>query len=185
MMATLCTQDTGTIKNEQSRDNGNIVYTRHRDNQEWTIQRWWQHCVHKTQGQSRMNNPEMMATLCTQDAGTIKNEQSRDNGNIGYTRHRGNQEWTIQRWWQYWVHKTQGQSRMNNPEIMTTLCTQDTRRRQTKQKNTTQKTNKTSNTHPTNIGLLAKGKQFLPLITHPQCSSYSQNVFNTTICKQT
>ena len=74
---------------------------------------------------------------------------------------------------------------MNNPEIMTTLCTQDTRRRQTKQKNTTQKTNKTSNTHPTNIGLLAKGKQFLPLITHPQCSSYSQDVFNTTICKQT
>ena len=39
-----------------------------------------------------MNNPEIMATLCTQDTGTIKNEQSRDNGNIGYTRHRDNQE---------------------------------------------------------------------------------------------
>ena len=53
IMATLCTQDTGTIKNEQS---------------------------------------EIMATLGTQDTGAIKNEQSRDNGNIGYTRHRGNQE---------------------------------------------------------------------------------------------
>ena len=39
-----------------------------------------------------MNNPEMMATLGTQDTGAIKNEQSRDNGNIGYTRHRDNQE---------------------------------------------------------------------------------------------
>ena len=73
IMATLCTQDTGTIKNEQSRDNGNIGYTRHRV-------------------QSRMNNPEMMATLGTQDTGAIKNEQSRDNGNIVYTRHRDNQE---------------------------------------------------------------------------------------------
>ena len=72
IMATLCTQDTGTIKNEQSEK--------------------WQHWVHKTQGQSRMNNPEIMATLCTQDTGAIKNEQSRDNGNIVYTRHRDNQE---------------------------------------------------------------------------------------------
>jgi hypothetical protein len=39
-----------------------------------------------------MNNPEMMATLGTQDTVAIKNEQSRDNGNIGYTRHRSNQE---------------------------------------------------------------------------------------------
>ena len=53
IMATLGTQDTGAIKNEQSRDDGNIGYTRHR---------------------------------------VIKNEQSRDNGNIGYTRHRDNQE---------------------------------------------------------------------------------------------
>ena len=70
IMATLCTQDTGAIKNEQE----------------------WQHWVHKTQGKSRMNNPEIMATLCTQDTGAIKNEQSRDNGNIVYTRHRDNQE---------------------------------------------------------------------------------------------
>ena len=98
IMATLCTQDTGTIKNneimatlctqeiknEQSRDNGNIVYTRHRDN---TIR----DNIGYTR-QSRMNNPEIMATLGTQDTGAIKNEQSRDDGNIGYTRHRGNQE---------------------------------------------------------------------------------------------
>jgi hypothetical protein len=35
-----------------------------------------------------MNNPEIMATLGTQDTEAIKNEQSRDNGNIGYTRHK-------------------------------------------------------------------------------------------------
>jgi hypothetical protein len=54
----------------------------------------------------------------------------------GYTRHRtkvrenqrGNQEWTIQRNCQHWVHKTQdkdkrkpkAQSRMNNPETLAT-----------------------------------------------------------------
>jgi hypothetical protein len=118
-LTTLGTQDTGqrlektkgAIKNGQSRDTGNIGYTRHRTkvrenqrgNQEWTIQ--------------------TLTTLGTQDTGqrlekikgTIKNGQSRDTGNIGYTRNRtkvrenqrGNQEWTIQRHWQHWVHKTQ------------------------------------------------------------------------------
>jgi len=61
----------------------------------------------------------------------------------------GNQEWTIQRHWQHWVHKTQnedtleitkGQSRMDNPKTLATLGTQDRGRRQTKHKNTTQKT---------------------------------------------
>ena len=45
-----------------------------------------------------MDNPETLATLGTQDTGkklektkgAIKNGQSRDNGNIGYTRHRTN-----------------------------------------------------------------------------------------------
>ena len=78
-LATLGTQD----KNGQCRDIGNIGYTRH----EWTIQRHWQHWVHKI----RMDNTETLATLGTQD----KNGQQKDTGNIGYTR----QEWTIQRHW--------------------------------------------------------------------------------------
>ena len=62
-----------------------------------------------------MDNPETLATLDTQDTGqrqikqgAIKNGQSRDTGNIRYTRHRtktnktrGHQEWTIQRHWQH------------------------------------------------------------------------------------
>ena len=62
-------------------------------------------------GQSRMDNPETLVTLDTQDTGqrqtkqgAIKNVQPRDTGNIRYTRHRtktnktrGNQECTIQR----------------------------------------------------------------------------------------
>jgi hypothetical protein len=70
-----------------------------------------------------MDNPKKLATLGTQDTGqrleksegAIKNGQSKETGNIGYTRHmtkvrenrRGNQEFTIQRNWQHWVHKTQ------------------------------------------------------------------------------
>ena len=105
-------------------------YTRRRGNQRWTIQRQWQGTqdegaikdgqsrengrVHKTKGQSKMDNPEKMA---------------------GYTRRRGNQRWTIQRKWQAIqdegaikegqskkncrVHKTKGQSKMDNPEKMT------------------------------------------------------------------
>jgi len=66
-----------------------------------------------------------------------------DTGSIGHPRHRtktnktrGNQEWTIQRHWQHWTHKTQdkdkqnkGQPRMDNPETLATLDTQDTGQR--------------------------------------------------------
>ena len=70
-----------------------------------------------------MDNTETLATLGSQDTGqrveltkgTIKNRKPRDTGNIGYTSHRtkvienqrDNQEWTTQRHWQHWVHKTQ------------------------------------------------------------------------------
>jgi nitrogen fixation-related uncharacterized protein len=95
----LGTQDTGrrqtkqgAIKNGQYRDTGNI----------------W---VHKTQdedkqnkGQSRIDNPETLATLDTQDTGrrqtqqgAIKNGQYRDTGNI-------------------WVHKTQDEDKQNTTQ---------------------------------------------------------------------
>ena len=70
-----------------------------------------------------------MATLGTQNTGqrlekakgAIKNQQFRESGNIGYTRHRtkvresqrGNQESTIQRKWQHWVHKTWDKKKQN------------------------------------------------------------------------
>ena len=58
-------------------------------------------------GQSRMDNPETMATLGTQDT---RQRQSRDTGNIGYTRHKTK---TIQRHWQHWVHKTQDKDKQS------------------------------------------------------------------------
>ena len=78
-------------------------------------------------GLSRMDNPETLTTLGTQDTGR---RQSRDTDNIGYTRHRTK---TIQ--------------------TLTTLGTQDTERRHNKTNNTTQKTKMKSNTDPTkNLG---------------------------------
>jgi hypothetical protein len=139
------TQDEGAIKNEQPRDTGNSWHTRH-----------------MTKVQSRMNNPETLATLDTQDTGrrcnqecttqrhwqhwtqvecAIKNEQPRDTGNTGHTRHRTkvqsrmsnpetlatldtqntgrrcNQEWTTQRHWQHWTHKkTQDEGAIKNEQ---------------------------------------------------------------------
>ena len=111
-LVTLSTQDTGQrlekkkgqIKNGQSRDTGNIGCTGHRKN-----------IKENPKSQSRMGNPEILVTLATQDTGQrlektqrqIKNGQSRDTGNIGYTRHRtkvrenkrANQEWAIHRHW--------------------------------------------------------------------------------------
>ena len=56
-------------------------------------------------GQSRETG---LATLGTQDTGQI---------NLGKNR-RGNQEWTIQRHWQHWVHKIQAEDKQkkNNSE---------------------------------------------------------------------
>ena len=47
-----------------------------RVDQKQTIQRNWQHWLHKTQEQINV----------TEYVGSIKNEQSRETGNIGYTR---------------------------------------------------------------------------------------------------
>jgi len=72
---------------------------------------------------------------------------------------------------------------MDDPEKLTTPGTQYTGRKQ----NRTQKTQKMSNTDPTkNQGWTqtpAKGKQFLSLLRHPLCYSYSQYLFDTTIHK--
>ena len=42
-----------------------------------------------------MDNLETLTTLITQDTGAINNGQSRETDNIGHTRHRGDQKWTI------------------------------------------------------------------------------------------
>ena len=46
---------------------------------------------------SRMENPEKLATLGTQNTGQINVRENR----------RDNQEWEIQKNWQHWIHKTQ------------------------------------------------------------------------------
>ena len=64
-----------------------------------------------------------------------------------------------------------GQSKMNHPETLIILGTEDTGRSQTKHRNTTQKAKKMSNTEPSktwgSTQLFAKGKQFLPLKHEP------------------
>ena len=59
-------------------------------------------------GQSRMDNPEKLETLGTQDTGRRQAKQI----NVRENR-RGNQEWTIQRHRQHWVHKTQDKGKQN------------------------------------------------------------------------
>jgi hypothetical protein len=64
-----------------------------------------------------------------------------------------------------------------------------TKTNKTQKHNTTQTNKKMSNTYPTTnrewTEAKANGKQFLPLIIHPQCYSYSQDVFVNTMRKQT
>ena len=64
-----------------------------------------------------MDNPETLATLGTQETGRSQRKQI----NIRENRS-DNQEWTIQRHWQNWAHKTQDE---DNPETLATLGTQD------------------------------------------------------------
>jgi hypothetical protein len=71
-----------------------------------------------------MDTPETLAILGTQYTGR---RHSRETGNIGHTRHRAK---TLQRNWQHWAHKTQGE---DTPETLATLSTQDTGRRQSRE----------------------------------------------------
>jgi hypothetical protein len=59
-----------------------------------------QHWLHKTQDKYMLENTE----------GAIKKGQSRETGNIGYTRYRTNKCWRIPK----------GQSKMDNPEKLAT-----------------------------------------------------------------
>ena len=80
-----------------------------------------------------MDNLEILATLGTQDTGRRKAEHKNTTqfGDFNYQskpifhcfslfhelnireNRRGNQEWTIQRHWQYWVHKTRDEDKRN------------------------------------------------------------------------
>ena len=77
---------------------------------------------------------------------------------------------------------------MGNPEKLATLGTQDTGRRQTKQKTQHRKLQKMSNTNTTKnrkrTQASAKGRQFFLLIRQSPCYSYSQYVLDTTLRKQ-
>jgi hypothetical protein len=71
-----------------------------------------------------MDNPETLATLATQDEDNTE----------------GNQQWTIQRHWQHWPHKTKIILKaINNGQSRDTgnIATQDEEKQNTK--NTTQK----------------------------------------------
>ena len=93
----------GAIKNGQPRETTNIGYTRHRTKKNKANKR-----QRKQKGQSRMDNPEKLPTLGKQDTGRRKTKQI----NVRENR-RGNQEWTIQRNYQHWVHKTQDEDKQS------------------------------------------------------------------------
>ena len=57
-------------------------------------------------GQGRMDKPEQLATLDTQDTGQINVREY----------WRGNEEWTSQRNWQHWTHNTQDKYTLENIE---------------------------------------------------------------------
>ena len=77
----------GAIKNGFFRDTGNIGHTRHMTNK-------------LKRKPSIMDTPETLATLSTQN----KRQKKRVSQNK-----RGSQEWTLQRHWLHWAHKTQEQ----------------------------------------------------------------------------
>ena len=133
-------QTEGKVNYKQSRDTGNIGHTTHTRT---TIKAKEQHSKQKRK--SIIENSEIQATLNTrrnedkQNKNTIQktevainNKQSRDTGNIGHTRYRRT---TIKAKEQH--SKQKGKSIIKNPEIQATLGTQDTKGRQSKQRNNT------------------------------------------------
>jgi hypothetical protein len=60
----------------------------------------------KQKGQTRMNNTETLITSDTQDTGQINVRENRWS----------NQEWTILRHWQHWVHNTQDKYTLEKTE---------------------------------------------------------------------
>ena len=61
-----------------------------------------------------MDNPETLATLGTQTQDKAKQINVREN-------RRGNQEWTIQRHWQHWINKTQGEGKHSETQNTTSV----------------------------------------------------------------
>jgi hypothetical protein len=55
---------------------------------------------------SRIDNPETLVTRSTQDKGQINVRENQ----------RSYQEWTIQRNWQHWTHKTQDEDKQNKKQ---------------------------------------------------------------------
>ena len=55
-----------------------------------------------------MDNPEKLTTLGIQDTGQINVTETEGDTS--------NQEWTIQRNWQHWVHKTQDKYTLQKPK---------------------------------------------------------------------
>ena len=97
-----------TIENKGVGSSSNSLFLKQSMKHNGTIQR------------STKNDSKLFTIKDKKTEGAIKNGQSRDTGNIGYTRHRMK---TIQRHGQHWVHKTQDK---DNPETLATLGTQDT-----------------------------------------------------------
>ena len=105
-------QDTGLLNVGEHRKN----------NQEWKIQRHWQHWAHKSQDED--NQTKNKANENTKTIQKTTKDYNPDTGSTGQTRHRTNKLWRT----------PQKQSRMYNPEALTTLGTQVTRRGQKKRK---------------------------------------------------
>ena len=130
----------GAMKNGQSRALSTLDTRDWRSNQEWTIQSTV-NCGHTTlKEQSRMDNPDHCQLWTHEIEGAIKNGQSRALLTLDTRDWRCNQEWTIQRHWQINVRENRRddnqewtiqstvnfghtrlkeQSRMDNPETLT------------------------------------------------------------------